>query len=247
MLILYKNYSSSNSNYIELLLKQPLSMTPLYKSECGVRPIRHLLALTMNCNDASKPIYIVRYNPVHPKEKQTMIYFRTPETVCPLQIGYTNHNYPFYSPTTSDFVTPIIPQAPCRGNEGANAFRGETLRSLLQILLIKFKTPVPAKAGPGVLVCPTGFEPATFGVGVIRHIRQKWRGHAVFGFFRFFAPFYRQSRKSLRQKDFRLFAVFAKQVSNSGQLRKTFAVYHGHTRPIPLFQADHLLRRSPQK
>ena len=31
-----------------------------------------------------------------------MIYFRTPETVYLLQTSYTNHNYPFYSPTTSN-------------------------------------------------------------------------------------------------------------------------------------------------
>lgn len=78
-------------------------MPPLYKSDCEARPIRHPLALTMNCNDVSKPIYIVKYNPAHLKGKQTMIYFRTPETVCLLQIGYTNHNDPFYSPTNIDF------------------------------------------------------------------------------------------------------------------------------------------------
>ena len=31
-----------------------------------------------------------------------MIYFRTPETVYLLQTSYTNHNYPFYSPTNAD-------------------------------------------------------------------------------------------------------------------------------------------------
>ena len=78
-------------------------MPPFYKSNCEVRPIHHLLALTMNCNDDSKPIYSVQYNPVHLKGKQTIIYFRTPETVYLLQTSYTNHNYPFYSPPNPDF------------------------------------------------------------------------------------------------------------------------------------------------
>ena len=34
-----------------------------------------------------------------------MIYFRTPETVCLLQIGCTNHKYPFFSPTNPDLFT----------------------------------------------------------------------------------------------------------------------------------------------
>lgn len=78
-------------------------MPPFYKSNCEARPIHHLLALTMNCNDDSKPIYSVQYNPVHLKGKQTMIYFRTPETVYLLQTSFTNHNYPFYSPPNTDF------------------------------------------------------------------------------------------------------------------------------------------------
>ena len=72
-------------------------MPPIYRPDRGARPIRRLLALTVNCNDASKPICIVQYNPVHLKGKQTMICFRTPETVFPLQIGCTNHNYSFFS------------------------------------------------------------------------------------------------------------------------------------------------------
>ena len=53
-------------------------MLLLYKPDCEARSIHHLLALTMNYNDDSKPKYIVQYSPVHLKEKQTMIYFRTP-------------------------------------------------------------------------------------------------------------------------------------------------------------------------
>ena len=53
----------------------------------------------MKRNDASILKCICRYNPVHPKGKQTMIYSRKPETVCPLQISCTSHNYPFFSPT----------------------------------------------------------------------------------------------------------------------------------------------------
>ena len=94
---LYRNHSSGSSNYIELLLKQPLNTPPVYRPDRGARSIRHPLALTLNCNDASKPICIVQYNPVHLKGKQTMICFRTPETVFPLQIGCTSHNYPFFS------------------------------------------------------------------------------------------------------------------------------------------------------
>ena len=70
-------------------------MSPFYRSDHGVRPIRHLSALTTNCNDALKPIYSVRYNLVHLQEKQTMIYRRILEIVCLLQTGYTNHNYSF--------------------------------------------------------------------------------------------------------------------------------------------------------
>ncbi len=115
-LTLYRNYSSNNSNYIEQLLKQPLNTPPLYRSDHEARPIHHLSALTMNCNDASKPIYSVRYNPVHLTGKQTMIYFRTPETVSLLQIGCTNHNYPFYSP--APFITHYID--PSKKNDDCN-------------------------------------------------------------------------------------------------------------------------------
>ena len=112
VLPLYRNYSSSNSNYIELRLKQSLNTPPLYKPDCEALPIHRLSALTLNRSDASRPKYIVQYNPVHLKGKQTMIYFRTPETVYLLQTSYTNHNSPFFLPTNPELLSywpkPII-------------------------------------------------------------------------------------------------------------------------------------------
>lgn len=75
------------------------------KPEYEARPIQHLTALTLNCNDALKPKCIVQYNPVHQKGKQPMMYFRTPETVCLLQTGCTNHNVPFFSPAETDLLS----------------------------------------------------------------------------------------------------------------------------------------------
>jgi hypothetical protein len=82
-------------------------MSQLYKPDREALPIHQLSSQAMNCNDALIPKYIARYNPVHPKEKQTMICHHTPETVCLFQIGCTNHNFPYISPENPDLSLSI--------------------------------------------------------------------------------------------------------------------------------------------
>ena len=103
-----RNYSSDSSKYTELLPRQILNTPPLYKPDCGVLPIHQPSVLTMNCSGALIPKYIVRYNPVRLKGKQTTIHFRISETVCLLQTDCTNHNSPFVSPANHDLSGYLI-------------------------------------------------------------------------------------------------------------------------------------------